>query len=441
MRGGRIISEKKSDRLDKLRKEASMKKAMKELFGDTESESEEEEDKPRALTKEEKNEIKKLKEYIKGRQYDLDHVKDDKFMRKSNAIRNDIETSIREIKVINFKPQLEYDTKRINDAYKRKEITKTERDDLIYDTSRSLSSEYDRYLKNKERETTMKTKEDPEKEIEAYKLRDKVNIDYSHDKIKMSNAEYNDFVNKQKTYIYNNDYDEAIALSNKYLKQTEPPKPAKSVETSKTTKTKSKPIDDEKKQAEAYKIRNEVSDAFGNNKIKMTQTQYNDFWNDTNTLLRNDDYEGVISLANKFLKSPLPAKPVKPVKPPKHVYAPLKEKTIMKGESELVHKKSGKWSVDTKMKISKNLKPVVKRALRKSVVGEIDRNLEKHQIKGGSLNLDYDSSSDEEEVDEYSKVLKHLVSHITDKHERPDNRDFNQAIDLIRHIKTKRNKR
>lgn len=59
--------------------------------------------------------------------------------------------------------------------------------------------------------------------------------------------------------------------------------------------------------------------------------------------------------------------------------------------------------------------------------------------KGGKVGKGYiDSSSDEEDVKEYSKILKHLISHITDKKEKVDKRDFKQAKELIDKIKKKK---
>lgn len=42
----------------------------------------------------------------------------------------------------------------------------------------------------------------------------------------------------------------------------------------------------------------------------------------------------------------------------------------------------------------------------------------------------------EDTVNEYNKILKHLISHITDKEEKVDKRDFKQAVELINKIQS-----
>lgn len=49
-----------------------------------------------------------------------------------------------------------------------------------------------------------------------------------------------------------------------------------------------------------------------------------------------------------------------------------------------------------------------------------------------------DSSSDEEDIKEYGKILKHLIGHIKDPKEKIDKNDFKQAIELIKKIKSKK---
>ena len=58
--------------------------------------------------------------------------------------------------------------------------------------------------------------------------------------------------------------------------------------------------------------------------------------------------------------------------------------------------------------------------------------------KKGKNIIDDDSSSDEEDLKEYSKILKHLISHITDKKEKLDKKDVKQAKELIDKIKSKK---
>ena len=111
--------------------------------------------------------------------------------------------------------------------------------------------------------------------------------------------------------------------------------------------------------------------------------------------------------------------------------------TIMKGKSDLV-KKNNKYSVDTELDIKEGLQPKIKRALKKSVVKELDT-----KIKGRSINLDYDSSSSSESDDEpkgkidtselknYAKMLSHLLEHIEDPKEPMDKKDYTDAKRII----------
>lgn len=129
-----------------------------------------------------------------------------------------------------------------------------------------------------------------------------------------------------------------------------------------------------------------------------------------------------------------------------------KEANIMKGRSDL--KKNGdKITVDTELNIKKGLEPKIKRALKKSVEAELDKKISgsgfnrirldlsdsEDDIKGRGLISDSDeSSSDEEDIKEYGKLLKHLISHITDPKEKIDKKDFKQSIELIKKIKSKK---
>ena len=137
-----------------------------------------------------------------------------------------------------------------------------------------------------------------------------------------------------------------------------------------------------------------------------------------------------------------------------------KEEEIMKGSSEL--KKIGdKYNVETELNIKKGLEPKVKRALKKSVDEELNKKIsgsgvrkikldmssDEEEIpkktrgrpkKGKGYPYNEDSSSDEEDLKEYSKILKHLLSHILDKNERTDPKDVKQAKELIDKIKSKK---
>jgi hypothetical protein len=137
-----------------------------------------------------------------------------------------------------------------------------------------------------------------------------------------------------------------------------------------------------------------------------------------------------------------------------------KEEEIMKGKSDL--KKVGdKYAVETELNIKKGLEPKVKRALKKSVDKELNKKISGSGVrkikldmssdeeetpkktrgrpkKGKGYPFDDDSSSDEEDLKEYSKILKHLLSHILDKNERTDPKDVKQAKELIDKIKSKK---
>jgi hypothetical protein len=114
---------------------------------------------------------------------------------------------------------------------------------------------------------------------------------------------------------------------------------------------------------------------------------------------------------------------------------------IMKGKSDLV-KKGNKYSVDTDLDVKKGLDSKVKRALRKSIIEELDRRLEG---KGLISDSDSDSSSDEEdkkrEIKNYSKIIKHLISHIEDPKEPTDKKDVRDAKSLISSIEKVKRKR
>jgi len=64
---------------------------------------------------------------------------------------------------------------------------------------------------------------------------------------------------------------------------------------------------------------------------------------------------------------------------------------VMKGRSDL-KKKGDKYEIETELNVKKGLEPKVKKALKKSVDMELDK-----QFKGGNINLDYDSTISEED--------------------------------------------
>lgn len=160
---------------------------------------------------------------------------------------------------------------------------------------------------------------------------------------------------------------------------------------------------------------------------------------------------------------------------PKKTY---KEKSLMKAKSEL-KKKGDSYTVDTEMNVRKGLDDKVKKALKKSVVEELDKKISGSGIRKIDLDMssdeeekpkrrgrpkkkveessseseeepkrrgrpkkgkgiEHDSSSDEDEIKTYGQMLKHLVSHIKDPKEPIDPKDYKQAIQLIKRIKSKK---
>ena len=142
-----------------------------------------------------------------------------------------------------------------------------------------------------------------------------------------------------------------------------------------------------------------------------------------------------------------------PIKTPKQPKT-YKEQNIMKGRSDL-KKKGDKYTIDTILNVKKGLDDKVKRALKKSVIEELDK-----RIKGGAIQLDLSSDEeDEEEMDgeglyagrprgrgrprkndikTYGNILEHLVGHIKDPKEPIDKKDYKQAKEIIGAIEKKK---
>jgi hypothetical protein len=110
---------------------------------------------------------------------------------------------------------------------------------------------------------------------------------------------------------------------------------------------------------------------------------------------------------------------------------------IMKGEAELL-KKGKKYSVDTKLDVKKGLNKTIKNALKKSVLAELEKAIEGSGIyydSSSSDSNDSDESIDKEELKNYSRVLKHLLTHIEDPKEEVDKKDYKDAKRLIDNMK------
>lgn len=143
-----------------------------------------------------------------------------------------------------------------------------------------------------------------------------------------------------------------------------------------------------------------------------------------------------------------------------------KEEKIMKASSDL-KKKGDKYTIDTEMNVKEGLDGKTKRALKKSIEDEVKKKIKGFKKPVGfgveKIVLDYsssedekpkkrgrpkkgkgiiedidDSSSDEDDIKEYGKILKHLIGHIKDPKEKIDKNDYKQAIELIKKIKDKK---
>lgn len=78
-------------------------------------------------------------------------------------------------------------------------------------------------------------------------------------------------------------------------------------------------------------------------------------------------------------------------RPPKAI----KEANIMKGRSDIKKNENGKFSVDTEINVKKGLAPKVKKALKKSVITELDKKISGSGVR--KIELDYTSSESEDE--------------------------------------------
>jgi hypothetical protein len=134
------------------------------------------------------------------------------------------------------------------------------------------------------------------------------------------------------------------------------------------------------------------------------------------------------------------------------------EGSVMKGRTDIKRNKEGKRVVESEVNIRDGLTDKEKSAIKKSFVAtlnkklagkglEIDLSSDEDEpkirpLKGRNILYDSDSSSsDDEKIRTYNKILKHLESHVGDPKEKIDPRDFTQSkmiIDKIETIKKKR---
>ena len=314
----------------------------------------------------------------------------------------------------------------------------------------------------------------------------------------------NEAIKIQDEYIEDDDWiekniDKIIENPKKYLKiinerikkrEEEESSDEETIKSSKSKSSKPKPEYDENKH---YEISDSISKlqfyAGVNNKNIGTQeivSENNSYNYDKAKELLNKKYKEIgltkpqlYAFYNNYLKGikPVEPEPEEPKKQPVKKGRPKKEEpkpeppkkiikkeepiitkpkskisdnigTVVDGKSKLVKSNAGKYSVETEINIKKDLNDKIKKALKQSILTELDNKMKGSGIR--DIELDYssddmygmgyeiDSSSDEEDTEEYSKILKHLVGHITDKKEKLDKLDAKQAKEIINKLIKKR---
>lgn len=316
----------------------------------------------------------------------------------------------RRIDEIKFRPELKRIIKETKDAYKSGEITKKERDKIIEGSKYSLSDELDLKRRIAEKNKNIKP-------YDETKARDLSNLKMKI--LRTTPKDFEDF-NKGAEYEYMNDYENA---KKEYLKVYK-----RSI----------------KNPDYKYFIGSYYEGVIDDKPSKTTKTSKTKI--DIKKLNKlNEDIEKEnkkILLSYKTLK-----------KENKDILRSSKVGNIMKASSEL-KKKGDKYTVDTEMKIKKGLDDKTKKALKKSVIQEFNTKIKGSGVR--KIELDYSSSedekpkkgkglddyeyssSDEDDIKEYGKILKHLIEHIKDPKEKIDKRDYVQATELIKKIKSKK---
>ena len=152
-----------------------------------------------------------------------------------------------------------------------------------------------------------------------------------------------------------------------------------------------------------------------------------------------DEYFDAAKNSNLFIQL---KKYIIPIEDPKKTVE-RKTGNILKGRSDL-KKKGDKYTVDTELKIKKGLTPKEKKALKKSIVEELD-----NKIKGSGMRPTIVLSSDSEDerpkrggrvkpIKTLKDVLKHLLEHIEDLDGEFDEDDYKQSkeiIDILKKVK------
>lgn len=375
----------------------------------------------RQLTKQELEDIKKLKDKIDNNEKEYKLYKETgkldgkkvsikKHSEVDNNFLNNRLNWRRQLVILKKKPEVDSYIDEIKQAYKSGEITKEQRDDMIYGTERSLNNELDLYRRNKKRDEDIKSKFNVKKDAYIKKLYNDLNDAVSRGGNPYNQQNYNDI----QPALYNNDYEEAERLIKGIFKEIGLPVSDKKGPTKSELKTESAI----KRRLERYE-RNEPK--FKEQDIELSK-KHKELLKAGKTLSYDKDL-GI----------------------------------IMTGKSELGKTKNGKYKVDTELKIKKGLNEKVKKGLKKSIIDELNKNISGSGVR--RVDLDYssddmygrgynsdsssesDNSSDDEDISQYSKILKHLVGHITDKKEKIDKLDAKQAKEIIGKILKKRIKK
>ena len=370
----------------------------------------------RPLTKQELEDIKYWEKRIKENDKEWNIYKETKKKdgkkvpaNKQTAVDNDFRNNDinwrREVQIRKAKPEIELYTKEIKQAYKDGEITKEQMEDMIYGTEKSLSNELDLYRRNLAERKEIESRHDAKKEAEVNKMYIDLNNILNQGGKTFTQQKMYDI----KPALYKNDYDKAKSLILDIYKEI------------------GMPIEQPKKRGRPPK----VEDKKLTDKINRRLERYEK----NEPIFKEQDLE--ISKTHKEL-----------LKAGKTLSMDKDIGTIMKGKSDLIKSKAGKYSVDTELKVKKDLNAKIKKALKQSILSEVDKKFKGLGVR--NIDLDYssddmhgmgyesDSSSDEEDTEEYSKILKHLVGHITDKKEKIDKTDAKQAKEIINRLIKKR---
>lgn len=326
---------------------------------------------------------------------------------KQTAVDNDfINNNInwrREIQILKAQPEIEFYIKEIKKAYREGEISKEQMDDMIYGTEKSLTNELDLYRRNLKEKKEIESKYNAKKDAEVKKM-------YSELNLLLSKGGKN--FTQQKMYdiqpaLYKNDYDKAKSLIMDIYNEI------------------GMPVKQIKKRGRPSK----VEDKKITDKINRRLERYER----NEPLFKEQDIQ--LSKTHKEL-----------LKEGKKISMDKDIGTIMKGKSDLTKSKVGKYIVNTELKVKKDLNTKIKKALKQSILTEVDKKFKGSGIKKIELDYSsddmfgtgYESESDNEDNEQYSKILKHLIGHITNEKEKVDKTDVKQVNEILSRIIKKR---